>query len=102
MLQLLFQEANPGVRYEYTISQNVSEKNNTPLSVFYWKYGSWTECSVTCGTGKRNSFAIHKWANVRGVREIMAENVPHATIFACGGIETVLMMMVERTVQNLP
>lgn len=32
----------------------------------------------------------------------MAENVPHATIFACGGIETVLMMMVERTVQNLP
>uniref|UniRef100_A0A669DHA8 ADAM metallopeptidase with thrombospondin type 1 motif 7 n=1 Tax=Oreochromis niloticus TaxID=8128 RepID=A0A669DHA8_ORENI len=57
-IQLLFQEANPGVRYEYTISQNVSEKNNTPLSVFYWKYGSWTECSVTCGTGKRNSFQI--------------------------------------------
>uniref|UniRef100_A0A3Q0SHJ4 ADAM metallopeptidase with thrombospondin type 1 motif 7 n=1 Tax=Amphilophus citrinellus TaxID=61819 RepID=A0A3Q0SHJ4_AMPCI len=50
-IQLLFQETNPGVRYEYTINQNVSDENNTPLSVFYWKYGSWTECSVTCGTG---------------------------------------------------
>ncbi|XP_061558933.1 A disintegrin and metalloproteinase with thrombospondin motifs 7 [Phycodurus eques] len=49
-IQLLFQETNPGVRYEYTISQNVSEGNNTPASVF-WKCGSWTECSATCGAG---------------------------------------------------
>ncbi|XP_077445946.1 A disintegrin and metalloproteinase with thrombospondin motifs 7 isoform X2 [Stigmatopora argus] len=50
-IQLLFQEANPGVRYEYTISQSVSEENNTLASVFFWKYGSWTECSATCGAG---------------------------------------------------
>ncbi|KAL3993280.1 ubiquitin carboxyl-terminal hydrolase 26/29/37 [Sarotherodon galilaeus] len=67
-IQLLFQEANPGVRYEYTISQNVSEKNNTPLSVFYWKYGSWTECSVTCGTGVQKQI-IHCVEKTTGIVE---------------------------------
>uniref|UniRef100_A0AAX7UHM9 Peptidase M12B domain-containing protein n=1 Tax=Astatotilapia calliptera TaxID=8154 RepID=A0AAX7UHM9_ASTCA len=67
-IQLLFQEANPGVRYEYTISQNVSEKNNTPLSVFYWKYGSWTECSVTCGTGVQRQI-IHCVEKTTGIVE---------------------------------
>ncbi|XP_041918087.1 A disintegrin and metalloproteinase with thrombospondin motifs 7 isoform X1 [Alosa sapidissima] len=52
-IQLLFQETNPGVRYEYTISRNsVSNSNGThPLSDFQWQFGSWTECSATCGTG---------------------------------------------------
>ncbi|XP_049574160.1 A disintegrin and metalloproteinase with thrombospondin motifs 7 [Syngnathus scovelli] len=50
-IQLLFQETNPGVRYEYTISQNVSEDNNGSASIFYWKCGSWSECSATCGEG---------------------------------------------------
>uniref|UniRef100_A0A3P9NKJ1 ADAM metallopeptidase with thrombospondin type 1 motif 7 n=1 Tax=Poecilia reticulata TaxID=8081 RepID=A0A3P9NKJ1_POERE len=50
-IQLLFQETNPGVRYEYTVSQTVSEGDDSPGRVYFWKSGSWTECSVTCGRG---------------------------------------------------
>ncbi|KAK2869514.1 hypothetical protein Q7C36_001385 [Tachysurus vachellii] len=52
-IQLLFQETNPGVRYQYTISRDVlNESNNrSAVSDFQWKHGAWTECSATCGTG---------------------------------------------------
>ncbi|XP_008302852.1 A disintegrin and metalloproteinase with thrombospondin motifs 7 [Stegastes partitus] len=67
-IQLLFQETNPGVRYEYTISQNVSEDNNIPASVFSWKYGSWTECSVTCGAGVQRQI-VHCVEKTTGIVE---------------------------------
>uniref|UniRef100_A0A8C3GAL2 ADAM metallopeptidase with thrombospondin type 1 motif 7 n=1 Tax=Cyclopterus lumpus TaxID=8103 RepID=A0A8C3GAL2_CYCLU len=66
-IQLLFQESNPGVRYEYTISRNVSE-NNISASVFFWKYGSWTECSVTCGTGVQRQI-VHCVEKTTGIVE---------------------------------
>ncbi|XP_036400161.1 A disintegrin and metalloproteinase with thrombospondin motifs 7-like [Megalops cyprinoides] len=52
-IQLLFQETNPGVRYEYTISREPSTGSNNDSSTpdFLWQYRSWTECSATCGTG---------------------------------------------------
>ncbi|XP_074477851.1 A disintegrin and metalloproteinase with thrombospondin motifs 7 isoform X1 [Sebastes fasciatus] len=67
-IQLLFQETNPGVRYEYTISRNVSEDNEIPASVFFWKYGSWTECSVTCGTGVQRQI-VHCVEKTTGIVE---------------------------------
>ncbi|XP_033611959.1 A disintegrin and metalloproteinase with thrombospondin motifs 7 [Fukomys damarensis] len=56
-IQLLFQEYNPGVRYEYTVqreTKNLSEPENlivVPPLEFFWHHGPWSECTVTCGTG---------------------------------------------------
>ncbi|XP_033486759.2 A disintegrin and metalloproteinase with thrombospondin motifs 7 [Epinephelus lanceolatus] len=67
-IQLLFQETNPGVRYEYTISRDTREDNDIPASVFFWKYGSWTECSVTCGTGVQRQI-VHCVEKTTGIVE---------------------------------
>ena len=66
VLQLLFQETNPGVRYEYTIRREslLEPITGSPASDFQWKHGAWTECSATCGTGKRFSTDILKTAGV--------------------------------------
>uniref|UniRef100_A0A3B3ZM05 Peptidase M12B domain-containing protein n=1 Tax=Periophthalmus magnuspinnatus TaxID=409849 RepID=A0A3B3ZM05_9GOBI len=66
-IQLLFQESNPGVRYEYTINQNASETESGSTG-FYWKHGSWSECSVTCGTGVQRQ-AVHCVHRTRGIIE---------------------------------
>ncbi|XP_058398176.1 A disintegrin and metalloproteinase with thrombospondin motifs 7 isoform X2 [Diceros bicornis minor] len=50
-IQLLFQESNPGVRYEYTIHREADGHGPVQLPEFSWHYGPWTKCTVTCGTG---------------------------------------------------
>uniref|UniRef100_A0A8C5HWE3 A disintegrin and metalloproteinase with thrombospondin motifs 7-like n=1 Tax=Gouania willdenowi TaxID=441366 RepID=A0A8C5HWE3_GOUWI len=64
-IQLLFQETNPGVQYEYTINQNISEDN---VPVYFWKYGSWTECSATCGKGVQRQI-VHCLEKTTGIVE---------------------------------
>ncbi|XP_053769353.1 A disintegrin and metalloproteinase with thrombospondin motifs 7 isoform X2 [Desmodus rotundus] len=61
-VQLLIQESNPGVRYEYTIHQ-AAEPPGLGLSPrFSWTYGPWTKCTVTCGTGiQRQSAYCTEW-----------------------------------------
>ncbi|XP_068107345.1 A disintegrin and metalloproteinase with thrombospondin motifs 12 isoform X2 [Hyperolius riggenbachi] len=54
-IQLLFQEHNPGIRYEYIIPKESTE--NEVESVYTWKYGSWTDCSATCGAGVQRQIA---------------------------------------------
>lgn len=53
--QLLFQESNPGVRYEYTIHRESDDHGLGPPPEFSWHYGPWTKCTVTCGTGEEGS-----------------------------------------------
>ncbi|KAM4602953.1 A disintegrin and metalloproteinase with thrombospondin motifs 7 [Polymixia lowei] len=67
-IQLLFQETNPGVRFEYTISRETSEDNEISVSDFSWKYGAWTECSATCGTGVQRQ-VVHCVERISGIVE---------------------------------
>lgn len=63
-LQLISQESNPGVRYEYYLPMN------DPGRGFSWSHGSWGDCSAECGGGKHwgpgeNKYpvlkALHYW-----------------------------------------
>ncbi|XP_060035540.1 A disintegrin and metalloproteinase with thrombospondin motifs 7 [Erinaceus europaeus] len=49
-IQLLFQETNPGVRYEYTVHREPG-RGEGQLPRFSWRFGPWSRCPVTCGTG---------------------------------------------------
>ncbi|XP_075703708.1 A disintegrin and metalloproteinase with thrombospondin motifs 12 [Rhinoderma darwinii] len=55
-LQLLFQENNPGVKYEYIIQKDVSADNEVEF-IYNWKYGIWSDCSATCGAGVQRQVA---------------------------------------------
>nr|XP_021332071.1 A disintegrin and metalloproteinase with thrombospondin motifs 12 [Danio rerio] len=54
MIQLLFQELNPGVKYEYTIKRRRPLGNEILEPEYIWKHGAWTDCSTTCGLGEQH------------------------------------------------
>ncbi|XP_021494389.1 A disintegrin and metalloproteinase with thrombospondin motifs 7 [Meriones unguiculatus] len=61
-IQLLFQESNPGVHYEYTIHMDSHHDVKPPE--FSWHYGPWSKCTVTCGTGvqRQSLYCIERQA----------------------------------------
>ncbi|XP_063304778.1 A disintegrin and metalloproteinase with thrombospondin motifs 7-like isoform X1 [Pelobates fuscus] len=67
-IQLLFQEKNPGVRYQYTIRRDPDNSNEIQPPDFSWRFGSWTECSATCGTGVQRQL-VHCVEKVVGLVE---------------------------------
>ncbi|XP_024131885.1 A disintegrin and metalloproteinase with thrombospondin motifs 12 isoform X1 [Oryzias melastigma] len=54
MLQLLIQEKNPGIKYEYTIKKTKDSENEVTEPIYIWKHGAWTACSTTCGQGEQH------------------------------------------------
>uniref|UniRef100_A0A1A7WAZ4 ADAM metallopeptidase with thrombospondin type 1 motif, 12 n=1 Tax=Iconisemion striatum TaxID=60296 RepID=A0A1A7WAZ4_9TELE len=54
MLQLLFQEKNPGIKYEYTIKKSKETENEVTEPLYRWTPGAWTDCSTTCGLGEQH------------------------------------------------
>ncbi|KAM7156010.1 papilin isoform 4-T4 [Molossus nigricans] len=48
VIELISQEFNPGVRYEYHLPLD------TPRPGFNWSHGSWGDCSAECGGGHQS------------------------------------------------
>ncbi|KAJ8005919.1 hypothetical protein DPEC_G00122890 [Dallia pectoralis] len=53
MIQLLYQEKNPGIKYEYTIKKSHQTGNEVTKLEYRWKYGAWSDCSTSCGIGEQ-------------------------------------------------
>ena len=49
---LLYQEPNPGIEYEYSFPKDVSLPSTGDS--YSWVYGTWSDCSASCGGGTRN------------------------------------------------
>ncbi|XP_061881660.1 A disintegrin and metalloproteinase with thrombospondin motifs 12 isoform X4 [Entelurus aequoreus] len=54
MLQLLFQEKNPGLKYEYIVKKTKETENDVVKPMYWWRHGAWTDCSTTCGLGEQH------------------------------------------------
>ncbi|XP_069563959.1 A disintegrin and metalloproteinase with thrombospondin motifs 12-like [Brachyistius frenatus] len=54
MLQLLFQEKNLGIKYEYIIKKTKETQNEVTEPIYSWRRGAWTDCSTTCGLGEQH------------------------------------------------
>ncbi|KFU93534.1 A disintegrin and metalloproteinase with thrombospondin motifs 7, partial [Chaetura pelagica] len=67
-IQLLFQETNPGVRYQYTIQRPPDSENQLEQPEFLWRFGSWTSCTATCGTGVQRQ-VVHCVEKLAGIVE---------------------------------
>ncbi|NWH81980.1 ATS7 metalloproteinase, partial [Piaya cayana] len=67
-IQLLFQETNPGVRYQYTIQRPADSENEIEPAEFLWRFGSWTTCTATCGTGVQRQI-VHCVEKLAGIVE---------------------------------
>ncbi|NXG73143.1 ATS7 metalloproteinase, partial [Baryphthengus martii] len=67
-IQLLFQETNPGVRYQYTIQRPADSENEIEQAEFLWRFGSWTMCTATCGTGVQRQI-VHCVEKLAGIVE---------------------------------
>uniref|UniRef100_A0A8C3JDY3 ADAM metallopeptidase with thrombospondin type 1 motif 7 n=1 Tax=Calidris pygmaea TaxID=425635 RepID=A0A8C3JDY3_9CHAR len=67
-IQLLFQETNPGVRYQYTVQRPADSENEIEQTEFLWRFGSWTTCTATCGTGVQRQI-VHCVEKLAGIVE---------------------------------
>ncbi|XP_056136294.1 A disintegrin and metalloproteinase with thrombospondin motifs 12 [Lampris incognitus] len=54
IIQLLYQEKNPGIKYEYIIKKSQSTENEITEPIYRWRHGAWTDCSTTCGLGEQH------------------------------------------------
>uniref|UniRef100_A0A674EID8 ADAM metallopeptidase with thrombospondin type 1 motif 17 n=1 Tax=Salmo trutta TaxID=8032 RepID=A0A674EID8_SALTR len=61
LMVLLFHDQTYGIHYEYTVSLNVTERDDVseeqraPEHLYLWTHSSWQDCNVQCGGGERRT-----------------------------------------------
>lgn len=50
------------MRYQYTIQRPADSENEIEQAEFLWRFGSWTTCTATCGTGESSRASLHHGA----------------------------------------
>jgi hypothetical protein len=53
---VLYQESNPGIEYEYSISDREHKIALTTPGTYYWIYDDFSPCSSTCGGGYQSRY----------------------------------------------
>ncbi|CAK6950782.1 LOW QUALITY PROTEIN: A disintegrin and metalloproteinase with thrombospondin motifs 12 [Scomber scombrus] len=77
VLQLLFQEKNPGIKYEYTIRKTKETGNEVIEPIYRWRHGAWTDCSTTCGLGQQHQPVLCFEMDVGVVDESLCDPASH-------------------------
>uniref|UniRef100_A0A8C2WRW2 ADAM metallopeptidase with thrombospondin type 1 motif, 12 n=1 Tax=Cyclopterus lumpus TaxID=8103 RepID=A0A8C2WRW2_CYCLU len=77
MLQLLFQEKNLGIKYEYSIKKTKETGNEVIEPLYRWRHGAWTDCSTTCGLGEQHQPARCFEVDVGVVDESLCDEAGH-------------------------
>lgn len=63
------------MRYQYTIQRPADSENEIEQAEFLWRFGSWTTCTATCGTGESVSHGTPR-ARPPAVEEQSGQSVP--------------------------
>lgn len=58
VVQLLFQEKNLGLKYEYSMKKTKEAGNEILEPMYSWRHGAWTDCSTTCGLGSYSVYLL--------------------------------------------
>ena len=74
-LQMLYQEKNPGVEFEYSIPSESIKETPSGGEGYVWSPGPWSECPSECGGSSKTRTIICTLG-----KEIVADNLCDETV----------------------
>ena len=76
-LQMLYQETNPGVEFEYSIPSESIKATPSGGEGYVWSPGPWSPCPSECGGASKTRTILCTLGNTK---EIVADNLCDETV----------------------